>query len=71
MAAGDKVDYLVIYEHYNWECYLCLQPIDRELCHPDPMCATMDHKVALSDGGKHEWLNLRPAHLQCNLDKDR
>lgn len=69
MAEGDKVDYLVIYEYYDWVCGLCNGEIDRDLLHPDPMSATIDHRVPLGAGGKHEWFNLIPAHLNCNDDK--
>lgn len=70
MAAGDRVDYLVIYDHYDWTCHLCHGTIDKMLMYPDPMCATIDHVVPLSGGGRHEWLNLAPAHLYCNSKKN-
>lgn len=69
MKAGDRVDYLVIYQHYDWECYLCNEEIDRNLIFPDPGCATIDHKVELQDGGRHEWRNLFPTHLACHEAK--
>lgn len=70
MAAGDMIDYLVIYQHYNWMCHLCGEQIDRALSAPDPECATIDHVHRLSDGGLHEWKNLAPAHLKCNKSKE-
>ena len=70
MQSGDCIDYLVIYEYYDWECHLCGENIDRDLTSPDPMCATIDHIVPLSQGGLHEWTNLAPAHLSCNQGKD-
>lgn len=70
MRAGDKVDYLVIYLHYDWECYLCNEKIDKNLIFPDVGCATIDHKEELDDGGKHEWSNLFPAHLGCHRNKN-
>lgn len=30
---------------------------------------TIDHVVPLSKGGKHEWANIRLAHLSCNASK--
>lgn len=70
MKRGDLVDYLVIYEYYDWVCSLCDEQIDKTLTFPNPGCATMDHRVPLGQGGKHEWMNLYPAHLSCNGTKD-
>lgn len=70
MAAGDKIDYLVIYEYYDWVCCLCDKPIDRNLLHPDPMCGTIDHEREIGSGGSHTWTNVKPAHLRCNQEKN-
>jgi len=47
-------------------CHLCARPIDPALVYPDPGSWTADHVVAVVDGGRDEWDNLRPAHLGCN-----
>lgn len=71
ISQGDKIDYLVIYEYYDWECHLCNEEIDPDLTFPDPGCASIDHRIELSAGGTHTWDNVFPAHLSCNQEKNR
>ena len=56
-------------------CGLCGRYIDKALPRTGPnvhpWSATVDHKVAIIDGGAElDPANLQPAHRQCNLDKE-
>lgn len=56
-------------------CGLCGGYIDKRLArtgpHVDPWSATVDHIVAVIEGGAElDPANLQPAHRQCNLDKE-
>jgi 5-methylcytosine-specific restriction endonuclease McrA len=64
-----NVDPLAIFERDGWTCRLCLGPIDKALRYPDPMSASVDHIVALAQGGTHEPANVQAAHLRCNISK--
>lgn len=51
----------------GWRCHLCRRRVDRRLPHPHPLSATTDHLIPVSVGGAHESVNLRLAHLRCNM----
>lgn len=68
-AEGDDIKPLILFELFNWKCFLCKKPIDKRRRCPDYWAATVEHLVPLSQGGKHEWSNVVPAHLYCNLMK--
>lgn len=53
----------------GWICGLCGQRINRKLKYPDPLSASIDHIVPLSDGGQHIEKNVQCAHLKCNVRK--
>jgi hypothetical protein len=51
-------------------CTLCAQPIDLSLAYPDPWSFSVDHTVAIAEGGDpYEPKNLEPAHLIHNIQK--
>jgi 5-methylcytosine-specific restriction endonuclease McrA len=50
-------------------CGICNEPIDPDLRYPDKQSMTLDHIVALSNGGKHEAANIQLAHAVCNCRK--
>lgn len=51
----------------GWRCQLCGEPIDQHAPPRSAMSATVDHVVAVVDGGSwYEPENLRAAHLICN-----
>lgn len=60
-----------IFERDGWVCLIpgCGRPIQRELKHPDPMSASVDHIVPLSRGGGDTAPNKRAAHLRCNVSR--
>lgn len=68
-AKGDTIPALVLFELFNWTCYLCKKPIDRRRRCPDWGAATIEHVIPLSQGGQHVWSNVVPAHLRCNTMK--
>ena len=59
----------VIYYRDGWRCHICQQSIDCDLAYPHPQSASLDHVIPLVAGGSHTALNLRAAHLQCNMRK--
>lgn len=58
---------LEVLERDGWRCQLCGELIDRYATPRSPMSATVDHVVAVLDGGAwYNTANLRAAHLVCN-----
>lgn len=53
------INRLHIYERDHGICQLCWNPVEQE-------AMTLDHIVALANGGSHEPANVQLAHLQCN-----
>lgn len=61
-----------IFERDGWVCQvpICRKPVDRSLRWPDTGSASLDHKIPLTrDGTSHTRLNVRLAHLSCNISK--
>jgi 5-methylcytosine-specific restriction endonuclease McrA len=50
-------------------CGICKEPIDPDLKWPNKMSMTLDHVVALANGGMHEMANIQLAHAVCNCRK--
>lgn len=65
----EKFSKLEIMERDGWCCQICGHPIKETLRWPDPMSASLDHKLALARGGEHTRENVRAAHLRCNMQK--
>jgi len=53
----------------GWLCGVCGLAVNPDLRWPDPMSASLDHVVALANGGQHSAANLQTAHLVCNMRK--
>lgn len=70
ILCGDPIDKRSVYEFYGYICIVCQDHIDPALAWPDPMSASLEHVVPLSEGGTHTWDNVAPAHLLCNTKKD-
>lgn len=68
-AEPDSVRALDVLERDNWTCQLCLEPIDATIQWPDPLSRSIDHVLALVNGGAHALDNLQAAHLGCNSRK--
>lgn len=50
-------------------CGICGDPIDYTAPHRDPLSFTIDHITPISLGGDDTLDNLRPAHWQCNCER--
>lgn len=68
-AQGDQIDHLMLFELYGWKCWLCTEPINRNIRKPNYLAGTVDHVVPLCTGGTHTWDNVMPAHAICNFTK--
>jgi 5-methylcytosine-specific restriction endonuclease McrA len=56
-----------IYERDGWTCWLCEEPVDRDLIGSrDHWRPSLDHVIPRSSGGSNEDSNLRLAHWWCN-----
>lgn len=54
----------------DWHtCMICKKPLDMNLKWPDPMSPSIDHIIAIANGGTHEPANVQAAHLSCNISK--
>lgn len=58
-----------IYERDGWICQICDEPIDRAVEPPHHMSASLDHRIALANGGAHTRENVQCAHWICNSRK--
>lgn len=67
-AGGDVVPYKEqdIYERDNWRCHVCGGQIDPKLTDRSRLSPTLDHLVAVSQGGSDTADNVRAAHKGCN-----
>lgn len=68
-ADAEVFTYVEVFARDGWICGLCDEPVSRDLKHPDPMCASLDHVVPLALGGHHVLSNVQCAHLVCNIRK--
>lgn len=55
-----------VFTRDRWTCWLCHQPILRDLKAPHPLSPSVDHVLPQSRGGGHQVWNLRAAHFLCN-----
>lgn len=61
-----------VYARDGYRCHICGYKVNMKASVPHPKAATLDHLVALANGGTHEPLNVRTAHFICNsLKRDR
>ena len=60
-----------VYERDNWVCHICGRVIPDAANHqyPRPNSPSLDHVVALANGGEHSYANCKAAHLRCNIKK--
>ncbi len=66
---SDRVTVKELLTGQGFACYLCGDPIDPVIKHPDPASPSVDHVIPLALGGTGLRENLRAAHLRCNLKK--
>ena len=65
----DKFNDIDVFNRDGWICYVCGEKINQSIKYPDPMCATLEHIVALANGGTHTLDNVSVSHLKCNIEK--
>lgn len=58
-----------VFERDNWRCGICGKPIAKDKKCPHPLSPTIDHIIALADGGAHIKSNVQAAHFICNSYK--
>lgn len=58
-----------IFNRDRWICGICLSKVDPKAKAPDPLSASVDHIVPLSEGGDHARANCRLAHYGCNSSR--
>ncbi len=72
-AAGcttvERVERDFVLDRDNWICYLCETDTRRATSPFEPNSPTIDHVIALSNGGAHTYTNVRTACLHCNSSK--
>lgn len=66
----EAINEKIIYLRDGWVCQHCKIKVNKQLKWPDPMSASLDHIVPLSQGGSHTYNNVQLAHLRCNLTKN-
>lgn len=68
-ALGDEINHLLVFELFNWTCWVCRKPIDRHVRKPNHWAATLEHITPLCLGGTHTWDNITVSHAICNFSK--
>lgn len=58
-----------VFAAHGWTCWLCSLPIPRDVPPKHRLYGSLDHVVAVANGGQHREDNLRPAHRGCNSAK--
>jgi 5-methylcytosine-specific restriction endonuclease McrA len=69
--SAKNIERTIIFERDNWTCQICKGAVNKELKHPHPLSATIDHIIPFAEGGKHEPSNIQLAHLICNQRKGK
>lgn len=65
----ELVDHHLVFLRDRYICYLCGEPTDFLAERHTPDAPTLDHVIALVDGGDHTYANCATAHRRCNLLK--
>ncbi len=68
-ALIEKVDHTVVFERDGWVCQGCGILCPRDAVWPARNFPTLDHIVALANGGKHSYANAQTLCRICNSSK--
>ncbi len=63
------IDWRQIAERDEWRCGICDKRVTPQADPRSPKAPSVDHVVALANGGEHSWDNVQLAHLGCNAGK--
>lgn len=58
-----------VFRRDDYVCQLCMKPCRRDVDAHHMLAPTVDHIVALANGGKHSMSNVQTAHRICNSMK--
>ena len=65
----EDVQSMTVFDRDAWICGICGTGIPRVTLWPHPMSVSLDHVVAISNGGTHSYDNTQASHLACNMSK--
>jgi hypothetical protein len=63
---GELPSIWAIYERDKGRCWICRKKVPRTAVWPDRRCASLDHVIPITKGGRDEATNVRLAHVGCN-----
>lgn len=66
VAFRERVYRAEICKRDGFKCQICKTKVNMKANVPHPLAPTMDHIIALANGGTHEASNVRLAHFMCN-----
>jgi 5-methylcytosine-specific restriction endonuclease McrA len=69
VAFRERVYKAQVYRRDGFRCQICHGKVNMKAKVPHPLAPTIDHIIALANGGKHEPSNVRLAHFMCNSCK--
>lgn len=59
----------IVFLRDGWICQHCKKRVHKRLKYPNPMAASLDHIIPLSEGGTHTYKNVQLTHFICNASK--
>lgn len=62
----ERVYKMQIYRRDGYRCQICKGKVNIKAKVPNPLAPTLDHIIAIANGGTHEPSNVRLAHFMCN-----
>ena len=68
-AFVETVAVKMLFEREMGCCRICNRKLNLATKHPNPLSASIDHIVPLSEGGEHSYKNTQLACLECNIRK--